>query len=120
MIKLLAKIFFFISLVVIEYLATAKVSFETTALSWDKANHCFAFFALFVMLSFAYQDLSQTKKLLALFLFAVQIEIVQYFLPYRSFSLLDIFADAIGLFLGLIFIKILVSKGFFDKINKIL
>jgi len=34
------------------------------------------------------------------------IEIVQRFLPYRSFEYLDIFADSVGIIAGLIIIKI--------------
>ena len=44
--------------------------------------------------------------------FAVQIEIVQYFIPGRDFSLLDIFADMIGVFIGFI----LSQKLLFNRI----
>jgi VanZ family protein len=39
-------------------------------------------------------------KVAILFAFALQIEIVQYFIPEREFSLLDVVADMIGVGIG--------------------
>lgn len=37
--------------------------------------------------------------------FGLQIEIVQYFLPNREFSLLDVVADGVGIVFGLVVAK---------------
>ncbi len=106
--KILSKLSFFICLIVIEYLATAKISFKAPALSWDKANHFIAFFVLYILLSLSYK-LDTKIKCLILLLFGIQIECVQHFLPFRDFSLLDILADSVGITLGVVFFN-LVSK----------
>ncbi len=103
-------VLFFASLGVIEYLATAKVSIKADVLSWDKANHFMAFLVLYLMLSLTFVKLSERVKVLIMFLFGVQIEIVQYFLPYRDFSLLDLVADSIGIGLGVLVYKICFKK----------
>jgi hypothetical protein len=69
----------------------------------DKTAHLLAFGALsFSWLMF---QKSYSKTFWMLSAFAVWIEIVQYCLPahfHRSFDLWDIFADGIGLFMGLV------------------
>lgn len=39
--------------------------------------------------------------------FGLQIEIVQYFLPNREFSLLDVFADGVGIVMRIVAVKVL-------------
>lgn len=107
-----AKIAFFICLISIEYLATTSRHFEVVELSYDKLNHIFAFAVLFVLLS-AFK-LSFTCKVVILFLFGLQIEIVQSFLPFRSFSFYDILADIIGIFTGFLINNTI--KKIYDKI----
>ena len=80
--------------------------------SWDKANHFIAFFILYILLSLAHLSMSLQSKLYILLAFAVQIEIVQAFLPHREFSFLDIFADAVGIALGFLFMR------FFNRFTK--
>ena len=53
-------------------------------------------------LSFAYPKLDVFKKVTLLLAFGLQIEIVQYFLPNREFSLLDVVADGVGIALGVV------------------
>lgn len=57
------------------------------------------------MLSLGYPKLYVVKKVLILLAFGLQIELVQYFLPNREFSLLDVVADGIGIAMGMIVIK---------------
>ncbi|MGB3750799.1 MAG: VanZ family protein [Arcobacteraceae bacterium] len=100
MIKLL-QIGFFICLLSIEYLATTSVSIVLVENSWDKANHFIAFFVLYILLDFGFKIFTTLGKVSLLVLFAVQIEIVQYFMPNRYFSLLDVFADGIGILIAI-------------------
>jgi len=103
---------FFICIVVIEYLATTTIEISIVENSWDKANHFIAFMVLYILISLSYKNLSLLKRVMILLAFAVQIEIVQYFIPGRDFSLLDIFADMIGIFIGFI----LSQKLLFNRI----
>lgn len=107
MIKVISLISFYICLVVIEYLATTSLEIKPIQNSWDKANHFIAFFTLYITLSLGYPKLKVFKKALILLAFGLQIEIVQYFLPNREFSLLDVFADGVGIVLGIVAVKVL-------------
>jgi len=105
------RLMFYICLIAIEFLATTSVHISVVENMWDKSNHFFAFFVLYVLLSFSY-SLCTKVKVFWLILFAIQIEIVQYFLPNRYFSLLDILADSIGLVLGLLAYTLLKNIKF--------
>ncbi|MBU1991064.1 VanZ family protein [bacterium] len=107
--RYLITLFFFICLITIEYLATTTVQIELIEDIWDKLNHFIAFFVLFVLLKFSHFNLGTFSVFLLLFLFAIQIEIVQYFIPNRYFSLLDILADGVGLGIGF------VISSYFEK-----
>jgi len=106
--KNLYRIAFFVCLGVIEYLATTTREIPIIENSWDKANHFIAFFVLYILLSFAYKYFSTFLKVVLLLAFGMQIEIVQSFIDGRFFSMLDVFADSVGIVLGVfgfIFIK---------------
>ena len=98
----LFAISFFICLIAIEFLATTSQEIQPIQNSWDKANHFIAFFTLYVTFSFGYTKLNVLTKVLVLLAFGLQIEIVQAFLPNRDFSLLDVFADGVGILLGVL------------------
>ena len=104
------QIMFFICLGVIEFLATTTQHIEIVSSIWDKANHFSAFFVLYILLSLAYRNLSLSYKVILLFLYAVQIEIVQIFIEGRFFSMLDIVADCIGVFFGFLIYKYFLLK----------
>ncbi len=104
------KVLFFICLVSIEYLATTTIQIEMVENMWDKSNHFFAFFVLYILLSLGYLKMDMQVKIYILLTFAIQIEVVQYFIEGRYFSALDVVADAIGIVLGIIACKILERK----------
>ena len=102
---------FFISIIVIEFLATTTtVHIEIVENIWDKANHFIAFFTLYVLLSFGFVKLSVIKKIILLLLFGIQIEVVQHFIDGRFFSILDVFADSVGLIIAVVAMKIVVRE----------
>lgn len=110
-IKLFSQIIFLVFIVTIEYLATTSLSIKVVENSWDKANHFIAFFALFLTFSFGFEKISLHNKIVLLLLFGIQIEIVQAFLPFREFSLFDIFADFIGILIGIFVVNRLRLLG---------
>jgi len=99
MIKLF-QISFFICLLTIEYLATTSTSIAIVENSWDKANHFIAFFVLYILLDLGFKIFTTLGKVSVLVLFALQIEIVQHFIPNRYFSLLDVVADSVGILIA--------------------
>ena len=94
------QIAFVISIIAIEYLATTTISIQIVENSWDKSNHFISFFVLYILMSYGFRQLTFFNKITLLMIFAIQIEVVQYFIPNRDFSLLDIFADGVGIFIG--------------------
>ena len=96
------QIMFYICLITIEYLATTTQEIKPLEHTWDKANHFIAFMTLYVLLSLAYRKLSVVMKIALLLAFGMQIEIVQYFIPGRDFSFLDVVADSIGILIGIV------------------
>jgi len=100
------KALFFICLISIEYLATTTIHIEVVENMWDKSNHFFAFFVLYILQTLGFRSIQLNHKIYILLAFAIQIEVVQYFIEGRYFSLLDVVADGIGILLGIIAIKI--------------
>lgn len=91
-----------ICLITIEYLATTSLHIKPLENSWDKANHFMAFFVLYLLLKYSHLKLSNSMIALILLLFGIQIEIVQYFIPGREFSGLDILVDSLGIVIGIL------------------
>lgn len=104
------KILFYLNFAVIEYLALTPQHIEIIESFWDKQNHFVAFLVLYLLLGLAYRDFTTAKKIAVMGVIAFQIEITQYFIPGRFFSLLDIAADAVGVILGIIVCRFVVPK----------
>ena len=112
------KLAFYITLGVIEFLATTTIHIEIVESLWDKANHFSAFFVLYILLCLAYTKLDIKQKFFILLAFGMQIEIVQSFIDGRYFSILDIVADTIGIILGIIVHEYFLQKSGFYKYLK--
>ena len=112
-IQLSFKIILVISVPIITILSIHEVNLESSTNFLDKALHflCFSYLTLITWLSrILNKDLHVYVIVLA---YGILIEIVQRFLPHRSFEYLDIFADFVGIIAGFIIIKIL--KNFYPK-----
>lgn len=106
----LFKTTFYINFFIIEYLALTPQHIEVLDGLWDKQNHFIAFFALYVLLSFAYSHFLILKKIAFLLLIGFQIEATQYFIPGRSSSAMDIIADSVGIIIGIIVCRAICSS----------
>ena len=91
------------------FLAASPNAYPIPSSSWDKANHFAAFLVLAVLLDRAHQRLGLPGILIALGALGMTIEVIQYFLPYRDFSLLDWLADMTGVVLGLALVKLALT-----------
>ena len=67
----------------------------------DKLNHIVAFFTLNIVANKA----KIPNHIVLLVLFVIFIEVVQFFIPSRDFSLLDILADSVGILLSFVFLN---------------
>jgi VanZ family protein len=64
----------------------------------DKATHLAAFFILALLTDFSFPASRFTLlKITGLLLYGGLIETIQYHLPYRTFSLMDLAADGLGI-----------------------
>lgn len=74
----------------------------------DKLSHLLAFLVLAFVADYSFPDKSfLIPKGLPLLGYGIGIEIVQYFIPYRSFSVLDMVADGAGLIVYMLFTPLL-------------
>jgi VanZ family protein len=86
-----------LSVLTISFLATSEIDPSSQSLINDKLLHCLCFGYLTIickMANFIDQDFWLYVIVLC---YGILIEIVQMFLPYRSFEFLDILADFIGI-----------------------
>lgn len=96
---------------VISWLAFSRGALRDISNYNDKVGHAFAFFVLAVFIDGAFPKLSFLwLKVPILLSYGLFIEMVQYHLTYRTFSLADVVADAIGLCLYFPFSSWLKSR----------
>ncbi len=92
------RLAFTASVVAIMCLATTKVEYELLEEINDKVSHILAFVALSFLLDFSFPKRKfDLRKVMVLLGFGLLIECIQYFIPYRTCSLLDLGADGIGI-----------------------
>jgi VanZ family protein len=87
-----------VALVVTMYLATTRQAFPVIDGVNDKVKHVFAFYVLTLLADYSTPKIRfSLSKGLAILSYGLLIEVVQHFLPYRTFSLFDLAADGIGI-----------------------
>jgi VanZ family protein len=86
------------AVIIILYLTTTPTDYDVAHTINDKLSHALAFLFLSLLADFSFplQRFSWAKTC-PIFAYGLMIECIQYFLPYRSFSLLDIAADTLGI-----------------------
>ena len=88
-----------VAVIAITHLATTPLHYPVVEDINDKANHIFAFYVLALLTDFSFpKNGFGPSKAFVLLGYGLLIEVVQYFLPYRSCSLYDLTADGVGLF----------------------
>ena len=85
------------------YLGVIEIPEVVAASVNDLLVHAIGYAVLICAGFFAFPQRLYTLRLfLGLLVFSFMIEYIQYFLPYRSFSLLDLAANGLGLLLGVV------------------
>jgi len=107
------RLLFFISLIAITILAFLPDydGLPPVVELSDLLNHTVAFTVLMILSQRSYPKLHTKTVVIALLLYALFIEIVQYFLPTRCADWRDVVADGVGIFLALIIL------GIYNKIT---
>ncbi|MEZ5435123.1 MAG: VanZ family protein [Pseudomonadales bacterium] len=78
---------------------------------WDKAEHAGTFATLMTLAWLAYQHrFSHHILVLSLVLYGVTTECIQHFIPSRSFSVLDMVADTVGVLFAWLLIRLLEKQ----------
>ena len=103
--KLSFRIILGISVVLISVFSIQEIDVNASVSLSDKLLHlfCFLYLTIISWLSrIIYKELWLYVIVLA---YGILIEIVQIYIPYRSFEFLDIFADFLGILAGSLFIN---------------
>jgi len=93
-----ARILLVLAIIFISWQGTIPASCEYPFTIKDKVLHFFAFYVLALLVDFSVPEKPfSAVKILVVIGYGVAIEIAQSFLPYRSCSFADLFADAAGI-----------------------
>jgi len=96
------------SLLGIIALATTELTHPLLTSVNDKVGHIVAFLYLAILLDFSFPESRfDILKVILLLAYGLLIEVIQYFLPYRTSSFLDLLADGVGVALYFLLIPIL-------------
>jgi len=86
------------AILVITHLATTSLEYTLVENVWDKLNHFVAFAVLAMLLDYSFPNKKfGLWKFGSLCGYGILLELVQYYLPDRFFSLFDICADGLGI-----------------------
>lgn len=98
-----------IALTIISYLSVIKIEQPLPGHLSDKFYHGLAFYALAFLSDYAFPKTGfNAQKYIPLSAYGFFIEVIQFFLPYRSFSLADMIADVAGLAIYAITLPVLL------------
>lgn len=101
--NLILRTLLVLALVSTSYLAFTSTDIPVISKFNDKIEHIAAFLVLSLLVDLSWPAIAFVPiKLPGLLAYGALIEVVQYFLPRRSASLLDLTADAVGILLYLL------------------
>jgi len=81
-------------------------------LASDKLWHALAYLVLYLSCQFAYRrQVTHISRFALLLGFSLLVEVLQYFMPNREFSLQDLVANAAGLLLGMLVSRLSLRKS---------
>ncbi len=90
------------------YFTTTPTQYTVANNINDKLSHAIAFMMLSLFVDFSFpRSKFSLMKIYPIVAYGILIECIQYFLPYRSFSLLDIVGDTAGVILYLVSLPLL-------------
>lgn len=107
---MIIKLQFYLMLIVYTYLGLSRQDGTYFASYNDLLMHFSGYVVLINSCLLAFGNKAdKVSMVLSLFAYSLMIEIIQYFLPYRDFSVLDLLANGLGLFVGQIFGLTIIS-----------
>ncbi len=104
---ILFRVALVVAVLVILYLTTTPVQYEVGQNINDKVSHALAFLSLSFLADYSFpRSHFSIRKIVPVLAYGVLIEYIQYFLPYREFSLLDMVGNTVGLLIYILFIPL--------------
>jgi len=92
------KLLLFLTLTLVTWQALSPSPIEQSQIINDKIGHMLVFFVLAAIADHAFPTTKLTStKIAMLMLYGIAIECIQYYVPGREFSLLDMLADGFGI-----------------------
>ena len=117
-IRVLFRIVFAIALLVTLYFTTTAGEPGLASVINDKVAHALAFLLLTLLADISFPEARFSLRITyGLAAYGMLIECIQFFLPYRSFSLLDFAADLLGIGVYFIFLPLLQRMQCFRRIK---
>jgi VanZ family protein len=105
---IILRILLAVSLMLITFLATIELDLPAITSVDDKFGHILAFLYLAFLIDYSFPASSfNLSKIFPLLVYGVLIEVIQYYLPHRMFSFLDMLADGGGLVIYAMLIPVL-------------
>ncbi|MFA7553255.1 MAG: VanZ family protein [Spongiibacteraceae bacterium] len=107
---------FIVTFVAVTVLALMPSDQVVVTTGWDKTNHSLAFFTLLFLLDHGFPTVNLwQRKCLLLVAYGFSIEVLQAMLPGREPSLLDVFADCVGLLAYILVRPLAIQLPFINR-----
>ncbi len=97
---------------IITYFSLTPVQHKISESIWDKASHFIAYLILVILIRIVHVRFNYFTCVITCFSYSFIIECIQYFIPDRCFSILDMLANLLGTVLGAIIYYLVVEKCF--------
>ena len=109
--------FYVLYVLMITYFSLTPIEHEVSESIWDKASHFIAYLILFIIAKKVHTKFNYLTCAIICCVYAFSIECIQYFIPNRDFEGIDMLANALGIFLGVLIYKLFIEKYFEIKQN---
>ena len=110
--------FYVLYVLIITYFSLTPIEHKISTSIWDKASHFIAYLILVILIRMVHVRFNYLTCVITCFSYSFIIECIQYFIPDRYFSILDMLANLLGTVLGAI-IYYLISEKLFNKWNEV-
>ncbi len=107
------RLILLVSIVFISILSIQEIEVQSSVNFSDKLLHFFCFLYLTIISWLSRIIFKELWLYVIVLAYGILIEIIQIYIPYRSFEFLDIFADFLGILVGIFLINFL--KDFYPN-----
>lgn len=111
--------FYVLYVLLIAYFSLIPIEHEIFKGIDDKWSHFVTYLILFIIAKKVHTKSNYLTCAITCFIYSFIIECIQYFIPNRYFEGLDLIANSLGIFLGIVIYSLLIEKYFEIKQNAI-